>query len=293
MHKGMRHAALAVFTLAGLAAAPPAGAAGPLDLYYDRTVMVAADRRCRLFSGPTAAALAAGAAQARNAALRAGADRDRADQTARNATAKAAAFPCAGKDIQTAAARVRDAFSAFARLTRMDYPGERRKWTADRATSRRVPTWRLFQTAPFGGGQLTFGLSGVGEAGALTAVADFGPQAPYTARLVMRDAGRTSGPYLPGGAATALERRLPPRDVVRVFTATSRQPAPAELAPDKQKGATRFEFPMAALDAMAALDPRDAVAVEFAYAGGGRDTVRTAYVEIGDLTAARAFLAVR
>ena len=49
---------------------------------------------------------------------------------------------------------------------------------------------------------------------------------------------------------------------------------------------------MSAAQSLAALDPREAATVEFVYSGQGRDTVRAAYVEIGDLAAGLAFLAV-
>jgi hypothetical protein len=51
-------------------------------------------------------------------------------------------------------------------------------------------------------------------------------------------------------------------------------------------------FPAAAEDALAALDPREAVAVEFLIAGDRGEGVRTAYVEVGDFAAARAFQAL-
>jgi hypothetical protein len=50
----------------------PAFAQSASQLFYERTVMSAADSRCRLFDRPTSSALQAGAAQARGAALRAG-----------------------------------------------------------------------------------------------------------------------------------------------------------------------------------------------------------------------------
>ncbi len=54
--------------------------------------------------------------------------------------------------------------------------------------------------------------------------------------------------------------------------------------------ALAFRFPAAASDAVAALDPRESVAVEFIFAGRAGDEVRTAYVEVGDFAAGRAFL---
>jgi hypothetical protein len=42
---------------------------------------------------------------------------------------------------------------------------------------------------------------------------------------------------------------------------------------------------------MAELDPREAVRVDFIFAGRDGDSVRTAYIEVGDFAAGRAFLA--
>ena len=49
---------------AALVVAPAVARAQPLDLFYERTVMEAADSRCGLFTPQLASALAAAAAQA-------------------------------------------------------------------------------------------------------------------------------------------------------------------------------------------------------------------------------------
>ena len=56
--------------------------------------------------------------------------------------------------------------------------------------------------------------------------------------------------------------------------------------------ALAFRFPAEAIEALARLDPRESVAVEFAFADGARDATRTAYVEVGDFAAAKAFMAL-
>ncbi len=53
-----------------------------------------------------------------------------------------------------------------------------------------------------------------------------------------------------------------------------------------------FRFPAQAAGALAGLDPREAVAVEFLFATPDGDAVRRAYVEVGDFAAGRAFLHV-
>jgi hypothetical protein len=84
---------------------------------------------------------------------------------------------------------------------------------------------------------------------------------------------------------------VPPRWAALAFAAQARDDADATLLPAGAKSATAFRFPPQAIDAIAALDPREAVAVEFLYAGRAGDVARQAYVEVGDFAAGRAFLA--
>src|SRR4029079_12152326 len=59
-----------------IALVPASAFANVVDTFYERAVMTAADERCRLFTPQVASALAAGRAQARGAALRAGVSAD-------------------------------------------------------------------------------------------------------------------------------------------------------------------------------------------------------------------------
>lgn len=271
-------------------AAPGLAWGEPADLYYERAVMAAADARCGLFAPEISAALAAAAAQARGAALRAGTAAESLRALERTAQAKAAQASCGSADIATAAARVKAAFSGYAKITRLTYAGDVAGWRADRDAGR-TARWRLAQDTAFGADRLTFGLAGVQGADALLAVARFADDAqPYAARLVLRDGARAPQPYLDrfGGGATAglpLSRRLPPAGATKAYAATARAPAGADLLP-RGEGWT-FRFPDAAAAELAALDPREAVAVEFLFPG---DEVRRAYVEVGDFAAGRAFL---
>lgn len=278
--------------LLGLAllAAPGVASALPQDLFYERTVMSALGERCRLFTPEVSAALAASAAQARGASLRSGLDRRALTAIDREARAKAGRAKCRSADVTTVAARVKDAFAAYERITRLTYPGDASEWRADRGAGR-TARWRLAQDTRMGKNRVTFGLVGRDGASALVAVADIeSRQAPYAARLVLRDEVRTIGPYLDPRAKTSqLNKKLPPPGATKAYMAEARAPAEDELLP---KGASRgwaFRFPSEAAQALAALDPREAVAVEFLFAG---DKVRTAYVEVGDFAAGRAFLQV-
>jgi hypothetical protein len=265
--------------------------AQPLDLFYERTVMRAAGSRCDLFSPEVSQALAAAAAQAKGAALRAGVAPEAVNATERTARLKAGEADCRSSDIAVAAERVRQAFQGFSRMGRLTYPGDVAAWQADRLDGPGSP-WRLKQEASFGLDHMTFGLAGHGGVEALIAVGSFADgQEPYAARLVARDTTRSFGPYLDRTVAgpTAglpLSKRMPPTLALTSFMAEARSRAGGELLPRGQSG-WAFRFPPAAIRALAALDPREAVAVEFLFPG---DKVRRAYVEVGDFAAGQAFV---
>lgn len=282
------------FLGAALLAGPVAAlASSAADLFYERTVMTAADARCGLFTPALGQSLVAAQAQARGAALRAGADAAQLSDIQRRAEAKAAATACDSPDLRVAAGRVRSAFDGFQRITRLSYPGDLTAWQADR-TYTASSIWRLAQPAQFGADRMIFGLAGRDAPGALVAVVSFADgQAPYAARLVMRDPARAPQPYLDrraGGGPLPLNSRLPPRVLDRAYMAEARSAAnPALLPPGATDGWT-FRFTGEAAEALATLDPREAVTVEFLFAARAGDSVRTAYIEVGDFAAGRAFV---
>ncbi len=278
----------------GVMAAPGQASASSLDLFYERTVMAAADARCGLFSGGVGSALSSARAQARGAAMRAGVDRPTLKTVEARAISRASTAPCDSNDMTVAADRVRGAFEGYSRLIRMDYPGDLSIWRADRSSSVQAARWRLDQDVTFGDSRMVFGLAGRRGANVLLALAHFpGGAAPYSARLVLRDDDATAGPYLDNrGASLAtmpLARRLPPPAAQRTYTAEARSTAGLDLLPAGMKAGWAFRFPAEAARALAQLDPREAVAVDFLFAG---DVTRRAYVEVGDFAAGRAFLQV-
>ncbi len=294
----MNNARAAVLALATSLILAPSARAGALDLYYERALMVDAGARCGLFAPDVAAALAAAQVQARGASLRAGTGEAALARTAQDAKSRAAATPCASAELRLAAGRVRKAFEGYGRLLRMDFPGEIAGWNADRDLPMRTPVWRLSQSAPFGAAGLRFGLAGRwGDPQALIAVSDVGDDdPPYAARLVIRDTARAPGPYLNqvragSTAKLPLGARTAPRWASLVFAAEARGPAEASLAPSGARSAVAFRFPAAATDAIAQLDPREAITVELLYAGQPRDVARQSFIEVGDFAAGRAFLA--
>jgi hypothetical protein len=279
-----------------LAATPACAATPAVDLFYQRAVMAAAGSACRLFAPDVATALAAAKAQARGAALRSGVGASDLAQIETQAAAAAGTAGCGSPDISAGAQRVRAAFAGYAHLDRMDFPGELAAWSAARPAADGLAHWRVSQSARFGWDRMLFGVVGRGGDRPLTmAVASFADgAAPYGARLVLRDASLTSGPYLDPRLADLagkipIDGRLPPRSATRVFAAEALSPAGSDLRSPDMTTAWAVRFPAAAADALAGLDPREAVAVEFLFAGDDGENVRTAYVEVGDFAAARAF----
>jgi len=282
------------FWVAAIVAAPGFAKAQPADLFYERTVMSVADARCDLFTPELGAALAASAAQARGAALRAGTSSEALRTIEINARNKAAQAACGSPDITLAATRVKTAFSGYAKITRLTYPGDVAPWRADRAGGR-TSSWRLSQETAFGTDRMAFGLAGRDGPGVLIAVARFADGAqPYAARLLLRDGAHSSQPYLDrwtsgSTARLPLDRRLPPRSALKTYPAAARSPASQDLLPRDSKSGWAFRFPDSAAVELSRLDPREAIAVEFLFAG---DQTRRAYVEVGDFAAGRAFLQV-
>jgi hypothetical protein len=279
-----------------MVAAPTVAHADALGAYYERSVMTAANQRCGLFTPDLASALAAAQAQARGAALRSGASSGSLAQLEERARVRAGAVACNSPDVATAAGRVRSAFDGYSRLLKMNFPGDTSDWAASRSVSRLGPLWKLSQTARFGGASLVFGLAGKDDARVLLAVAHFPDDAqPYAARLIMRDVSLAPEPYLNAIHVSAkgplpLYARTPPRSATRGVMAQARAVAEPALLPAGTRSGWEFRFPSSATAALADLDPREAVAIEFLFASGARDTVRTAYVEVGDFAAGRAFL---
>lgn len=281
-----------------MALMPVCANASVVDTFYERAVMTAADERCRLFSPEVSSALNAGRAQARGAALRSGVAPETLDTTEARARAAAFSVACNSKDITLAADRVKSAFEPYSRQAKEIYPGEVAGWTAERYPLAKTAVWALAQPVTFGSDRMTFGLATQNGKNAVLAIVDFADGAqPYTARLIMRDPTRARQPYLDKRLADArgklpLAARMAPRFATRTYLAEARSGSDPKMAPGGVKDAIAFRFPAEAASAIAGLDPRESIAVEFAFQGPQGDVVRTAYVEVGDFAAGRAFLSL-
>ncbi len=256
--------------------------AGPADTYYERAFVVAADARCQLFAPQIDAALNAATAQARGAALRAGAGEAELAAAASRARSRAGAVSCADPDLAVVRARVDGAFSGWLRTPRMEFPGRHRPWTANRVRSAEA-NWRLQQMSVVGASPVAFGYAGKGETPGLTAVVSFvGRSRPYAARIVLRDPVRISRPWLAGDGLVPVSARAS-------LWATGVAPADVTLLAEGRRAGEAWRFPAATATALERLDPRETFAIEFHFRDG---SVATAKFEAGDFTAGRAFLAM-
>jgi hypothetical protein len=288
-----RRLAHAILSLAVLIAPAAARAESASQLFYERAVMSQAGGRCGLFDPGIAAALAAGEAQARNAALRGGVSPAVLDATLDRARSTADAAACGSGDVKIAANRVRSAFKAYAGLRTMTFPGDIGDWRAVRAQTVSNSAWRLSQSSSAGADRMMLGLAGRQGQDVMIVTAAFADGAtPYAARLTMRDPARAPSAYIANLSGKAgLASRLPPTGAAtRAILAEARVPAELALLPLGASTAAAFRFPASAAQALASLDPREAVSVDFVFAGAAGDRVRRAYFEVGDFAAGLAFL---
>lgn len=264
--------------------APPAAAAraesAASGLLYERALMQAAGARCGLFTPEVAGALGVAQAQAGGAALRAGDSPAAVEATQARALARADATDCRSPGLQTAAARVREAFAGYSQLYVMRFPGPRSAWRAERPyAGAKGVRWRLVQATPGAGGWVLFGVAD-GVPALLDARRGVAPAA--FARLLLRDPAKLGRPFLDGP---------PPPSISRVVLASRRQAAPRALWPAGATGGTLYVFPAEVMGQLASLDPRETARVELVYPTAGRDRVYPAALEVGDLKAAQAFAA--
>ena len=178
---------------------------------------------------------------------------------------------------------MRHAFAGWSRAARINFPGDKAVWSADRFESAR-DGWRLFQDGVTGASPVRVGLAGRTPQDARpTAVVSFvGKPRPYAARLVMRDAARSPRPWLAGDG-------LPPPSARRAVFAAGFDAAPRELLAPGARAGEVWRFSEGAAEALAGLDPREPFLIEFLFRD---DSVATARFEAGDFAAGRAFLAM-
>ena len=276
--------ALAISVAAMASASAQTGAPSAQALYVERRALLETDARCGLFSPGIRAALQAGAGQAAGALLRGGWTRARLDELEHAAISAARARDCGDPRSASAARAAEAGFASWARTYAMNFRGTERLWTARRSAD--VNGWRLSQpiAAPIAA---TFGVREVEGAQQLSLVMPLAARegAPASVQLQMRDPARAGTDMLDlrGRTSSGLAAGLPAPGAARGYFANSRRIETNRNAPSQAV----FTFPEAAFQSLLALDPRESAQLQFE-TGGRRQAI---LIEIGDLAAARAFLA--
>lgn len=272
--------------LAATGALVPAVGWAVTGTYYDRAFVLAAHEKCRLFAAPVAGALSAATLQAHGAALRAGVTEADLTATARRARARAAEVSCRNPELIIVRDRVTDAFQGWARTPRMDFPGTRASWTANRLRAAE-PRWRLMQAGMTGASPVTFGLVADSQGReALSAVVSFvGRPRPYAARIVMRDPSLAARPWLTAAGIGT----LPPEAQRRTVWSAGTKAADASVLTEGRTQGEVWRFPDTGANDLAELDPREPFLIQFLFRDG---SIATARFEAGDFAAARAFVAL-
>lgn len=253
------------------------------ELYYERSVAVAAQTKCRLFEPNVAAALSAATLQARGAALRSGVEASQLAASSTRARARVDQVSCQDEQLRLMASRVEAGFAGWSRAARISFAGDRSAWHGDRFESKQAG-WRLAQDAMTGTSPVRLGLMGrsPSQVQLATVVSFKGRNRPYAARLVMRNTQALPRPWLSGDG-------LPPVSVQSSFFASGVKSAPQPLLQRGQRQGEQWLFGSAAIEALTRLDPRETVQVEFLFRD---DSVATVRFEVGDFAAGRAFLSM-
>jgi hypothetical protein len=270
---------LACLTAAPALADPPNAQAALVE----RLGLLHIDTRCHVLSAGVRHALEAGAGQARGALLRAGWTTSRVGELETAVHEAASQRACSDPRVATSVAEARTSFEHWAQTNYMEFPGWARGWTARRTTG--PNGFRLSQSIDTPA-RATFGVREREGAQRLSLVMD--QSNATTARLIVRDASRARAGALdlPTRIAYGLEAGAPRTGAItRTFTATRTTERRVGV------GGTQavFAFPDEAFRALLALDPRESATLELS---GGSVTQRL-YIEVGDIAAARTFLALR
>jgi len=281
----MRAFLCALFVLSSLLMARAAHAQTATDVFAERSLAIVIDDRCSMFSDRERNTLTASWLQSRGTLLRSGYSAEDIRSTFETIVRRAANQPCDSEATLGLIAGVRGAFELFSRLPALDYPGQARLWSAVRRRDE-YPVWTLSQTIANEVDAPRFGLYSDASGERLTLSLPTTP-APASVVLVIRDVEVAANPYDPtlGGLLSVTDRpewaRLapPPHAQSRIW-ASNRRIVEERLF---------FGFPETATQALAMLDPREAVRLELYDARG--EMTGQYYVEIGDFAAGTAFLA--
>jgi hypothetical protein len=269
--------------LAGLALiSAGADAQTAQDSFAQRALARALDDRCALFSESERLALDGAYLQVRGDLLRDGYSPRQIDLSYEQVTRNTGNRPCGDDAVLALAADIRSAFAAWQRERFQDFVGAPSLWQASRPYA--YDSW-IISTSVSQEPGVRAGLYQLDGEAALSIATPASLDIASLA-LVMRDPDRMPDLYDPtlGGLLTIDDlpdwtRFVPPADnAARHLPSSRHQIDEAEL----------FRFSEATLDALTALDPREAVRIDAFNRQG--DTIYSAYLGVGDLAAALAFV---
>ncbi|MFT4074455.1 MAG: hypothetical protein QM647_02915 [Asticcacaulis sp.] len=273
-----------------------------------RYFLLQADARCHLLDTATGQALKAGYLQARNDALRAGLTMDYLAPWLERARTAAYQTDCAAPALTAEVHTAEGGFNRFIAVPHLDLPSGRTEWLANRAYGD-DQVWRLVQYQNTDQADMAFGLYGGLHQNSFSLMAHFKDGTrPYSARLLVRNTDIVTTGTI-NRAPYGLSDRLPVgfTDYSSLsFMASGKSDVTADLRPAVKTNlagftltgqyagtqgpeeALRFDFPSRAWLAIAKLDPREDIVVEFST----EDGPRYARFEVGDFVTGLSYVAL-
>jgi hypothetical protein len=294
-----------LMAMAACVLAPVTVSAGPdtlTETAVKRYFLAQADVRCHLLTPAAAMAVTAGYLQARNTAIRSQGTMGMLSPWLDQARAAAANAPCDAPELKAAAQAAQDAYRGFVVQNRLDLGA----WSGNR-TYPEKSAWRLAQYQSSDDADAVLGLYGTLSDARFVVMAHFADGArPYAARLLVRNAALVDAGLI-NRAPRAVTRTAPigftpattlgfgARDSADVDVAL-RPEVRSNIAGFSASGdyvgksataeAVRFDLPTTAWRAMAPLDPREDVVVEF----DCDDGPRYMRFEVGDFLTGLSFV---
>ncbi|MDX2274666.1 MAG: hypothetical protein NW206_04375 [Hyphomonadaceae bacterium] len=283
----MRAQKLALALAAALCVALPMAASAQTSnaqsLYVERRALIELDERCGLFGPNVRHALEAGAAQASGALLRSGWTSARLAELEQASVNAARGRACEDSRTISAVRAAEAGFASWSRTYSMSFAGAERVWLARRTAD--IYGWRLYQQIPTPTAA-TFGVAEHQDEQQLTFSMPATGPAPASVQLVMRDPARAGTNLLDlrGRTTSGLAAGLASPNASQSFFANSRRTEREANAPARFV----FTFPGAAFQRLLQLDPRETIAIDIDVSG----RTQRYLIEVGDIAAARAFLAI-
>ncbi len=263
--------------------------------------------RCHLLDDGTIQALKAGYLQSRNDALRAGSTMADLGPWLAKASAAADQAPCDAPQVTTEVGRAKGAFQRFMAVPKLDLPTPRSTWSADRSFGDQS-SWRLVQYQNNASGDVALGIYGRLDLNSFSVMAHFKDGShPYSARILVRNTDVVGiGLINPQPFGLTAQHPAGIDDSALSFLASNlseasivmQAPVRSNLAGFSLTGdyvgkqtpedSLRFDFPTRAYIAIARLDPREDIVVEFEC----QDGPRYARFEVGDFITGLTYVAL-